>query len=47
MEPDSGSVGQAIASDCTDISFLPLMDRERKLLPVHFLTQNEVCLCRR
>ncbi|KAK3932268.1 Ubiquitin thioesterase trabid [Frankliniella fusca] len=42
MEPDTGSVGQAIASDCGDISFLPLMDRERKLLPVHFLTQNEM-----
>lgn len=25
-----------------DVTFLPLMDCEQKLLPIHFLTQNEV-----
>ncbi|KAL0276622.1 UNVERIFIED_CONTAM: hypothetical protein PYX00_004157 [Menopon gallinae] len=29
-------------SDHLQVTFLPLMDRERKMLPVHFLTQNEI-----
>lgn len=31
-------------SDHLQVTFLPLMDRERKMLPIHFLTQNEVCI---
>lgn len=31
-------------SDHLQVTFLPLMDRERKMLPIHFLTQNEVIL---
>ncbi|KAK6622350.1 hypothetical protein RUM44_002161 [Polyplax serrata] len=29
-------------SDHLQVTFLPLMDRDRKMLPVHFLTQNEI-----
>lgn len=28
--------------DTEDLTFLPLMDIEHKLLPIHFLTQTEV-----
>lgn len=28
--------------DTEDLTFLPLMDCEHKLLPIHFLTQSEV-----
>lgn len=32
----------AARDDSEDVTFLPLMDCEQKLLPIHFLTQNEV-----
>lgn len=32
----------AARDDAEDVTFLPLMDCEQKLLPIHFLTQNEV-----
>lgn len=32
----------AARDDSEDMTFLPLMDCEQKLLPIHFLTQNEV-----
>lgn len=34
----------AARDDSEDVTFLPLMDCEQKLLPIHFLTQNEVSL---
>lgn len=27
-----------------DVTYLPLMDCESKILPIHFLTQSEVCM---
>lgn len=33
-----------LGSDQLQSTFLPLMDRDRKLLPVHFLTESEVCI---
>lgn len=35
----------AARDDSEDVTFLPLMDCEQKLLPIHFLTQNEVSVC--
>ncbi|XP_031617757.1 ubiquitin thioesterase trabid isoform X2 [Contarinia nasturtii] len=32
----------AARDDSEDVTFLPLMDCEQKLLPIHFLTQNEM-----
>lgn len=32
----------AARDDSEDVTFLPLMDCEQKLLPIHFLTKNEV-----
>lgn len=40
LEPESQHTN--LDADNLQITFLPLMDRERKLLPVHFLTQVEV-----
>lgn len=40
LEPESQHTN--LDSDNLQITFLPLMDRDRKLLPVHFLTQVEV-----
>lgn len=40
LEPESQH--NNLDSDNLQITFLPLMDRDRKLLPVHFLTQVEV-----
>lgn len=34
----------AARDDAEDVTFLPLMDCEQKLLPIHFLTQNEVSI---
>lgn len=34
--------GNIDTNDSLQITFLPLMDRDRKILPVHFLTQVEV-----
>jgi ubiquitin thioesterase ZRANB1 len=31
-----------IGADQLQSTFLPLMDRDRKLLPIHFLTESEV-----
>lgn len=31
-----------LGSDQMQSTFLPLMDRDRKLLPIHFLTESEV-----
>lgn len=31
-----------LGSDQLQSTFLPLMDRDRKLLPIHFLTESEV-----
>jgi len=48
MEPysrlEGGNAGGAnnLGPDELQVTFLPLMDRDRKLLPVHFLTQAEV-----
>ena len=45
IEPYAGSqygAGNTCAAEHMQVAFLPLMDRERKLLPVHFLTQAEV-----
>jgi ubiquitin thioesterase ZRANB1 len=48
MEPysrlEGGSAGGAnnLGPDEHQVTFLPLMDRDRKLLPVHFLMQAEV-----
>lgn len=48
MEPysrlEGGNAGGAnnLGPDELQVTFLPLMDRDRKLLPVHFLTQAEL-----
>lgn len=33
-----------IGPDQLQSTFLPLMDRDRKLLPIHFLTESEVSI---
>lgn len=39
---EAGAGANNLGPDDLQVTFLPLMDRERKLLPVHFLTQSEV-----
>jgi len=43
MEPFTRIDGRR---DEEDVTYLPLMDCELKLLPIHFLTQSEVRCCR-
>lgn len=38
----SATHGCNVTPDHTRTTFLPLMDRDRKLLPIHFLTESEV-----
>lgn len=40
----SSTHGCNVNTDHTRTTFLPLMDRDRKLLPIHFLTESEVSL---
>lgn len=44
MEPYPNRIDSArcVNSDQDGVTFLPLMDCEMKLLPIHFLTQAEV-----
>jgi len=44
MEPFTRIDGRR--DDVEDVTYLPLMDCELKLLPIHFLTQSEVRDCR-
>lgn len=46
MEPYPNRIDSArcVNSDQDGVTFLPLMDCEMKLLPIHFLTQAEVRL---
>lgn len=38
----SSTLSCNVNTDHTRTTFLPLMDRDRKLLPIHFLTESEV-----
>lgn len=42
MEPFSRIDGRR--DDAEDVTYLPLMDCELKLLPIHFLAQSEVSI---
>lgn len=41
----SSTLSCNVNTDHTRTTFLPLMDRDRKLLPIHFLTESEVRIC--
>jgi ubiquitin thioesterase ZRANB1 len=44
IEPDSSpeTAANDLNQDSLQVTFLPLMDHDRKILPVHFTTQSEV-----